>query len=97
MAARRPRGAPGPDDRGLTKRFPGVVAVDGVDLDIAPARSSRCSVRTAPASRPLIQILAGVHPPGSYAGDDRAGRTSVPARQRGRRPSAPASPWSRRR
>jgi hypothetical protein len=38
--------------KGITKRFPGVVANDGVDFDLARARCTRSSARTAPASRP---------------------------------------------
>ena len=37
---------------GLTKTYPGgVEAVRGIDFDVAPARCSACSARTAPASR----------------------------------------------
>ena len=37
--------------RGATKRFGAVTALDGVDLDVAPGRCSRCWATTAPASR----------------------------------------------
>ena len=37
--------------RHITKRFPGIVANDDVDFDLARARCTRCSARTAPASR----------------------------------------------
>ena len=38
--------------QGLSKTYPtGVVAVDGLDLEVRPARSSACSARTAPARR----------------------------------------------
>ena len=35
----------------LTKRFDEVVAVDGIDLEIPTASSSRCSARPAAARR----------------------------------------------
>jgi hypothetical protein len=38
--------------RDIVKRFPGVVANDGVDLSVDRARSTRSSARTVPASRP---------------------------------------------
>ncbi len=61
-AAASPDGAPGASRvgssavpaielRGIVKRFPGVVANDGIDLASQPARSTRSSARTAPASR----------------------------------------------
>ena len=35
--------------RGIRKAFGATVALDGVDLAVAPARSARSSARTAPA------------------------------------------------
>ena len=37
---------------GIVKEFPGVRALDGVDLDVRPGEVHACSVRTAPASPP---------------------------------------------
>ena len=37
--------------RDIVKRFPGVVANDGVNLKVRAARSTPSSARTAPASR----------------------------------------------
>ena len=37
--------------RGLTKRFTATLALDRVDFDVRRARFTRCSARTAPASR----------------------------------------------
>ena len=37
--------------RGITKRFPGVLANDHVDFDVKRARFTRCSARTARANR----------------------------------------------
>ena len=38
--------------RGIAKSFGGVDVLHGVDLDLAGGEVTRCSVRTAPASRP---------------------------------------------
>ena len=37
---------------GIKKSFGGVEVLHGVDLDVAGGRTSPCSARTAPASRP---------------------------------------------
>ena len=37
--------------RGISKTFPGVNALDNVNLAVRPARSTRWWARTAPASR----------------------------------------------
>ena len=36
----------------ITKRFPGVLALDDVSLEILPARPTVSWARTAPANRP---------------------------------------------
>lgn len=38
--------------RGITKRYPGCLANDGIDLSIQPGKSTPCSVKTAPAKAP---------------------------------------------
>jgi ABC-type sugar transport system ATPase subunit len=37
--------------RGLTKTYGSVIALDGLDLEVARGRSSACSDRTGPARR----------------------------------------------
>ena len=55
--------------RRLTKRFPGVVAVDGVDLEIEPGRIVALLGPNGAGKSTFIQVVAGVHPAGSYEGE----------------------------
>ena len=43
--------APALSMSGISKAFPGVHALDGVDFDCLPGESTRSAGRTAPASR----------------------------------------------
>ena len=54
--------------QGLTKRFPGVLAVDAVDLVIHPGQIVALLGQNGAGKSTVIQILAGVHPHGSYDG-----------------------------
>ncbi len=49
--------------QGLTKRFPGVVALDGVDLDIENGEMHALAGENGAGKSSLIRLLAGIHRP----------------------------------
>ena len=56
--------APALEMRGITKRYPGVLANDHIDLDVRPRRrSTHCSARTAPGKTTLMNVLYGLARP----------------------------------
>jgi D-xylose transport system ATP-binding protein len=57
--------------RGLTKRFPGVLAVDDLSLEVRGGEIMALLGPNGAGKSTVIQILAGLHPWGSYAGDMR--------------------------
>jgi ABC-type sugar transport system ATPase subunit len=54
--------------RSLTKRFPGVVAVDAMDLDIRAGEVIALLGPNGAGKSTLIQVLAGVHAAGTFEG-----------------------------
>jgi D-xylose transport system ATP-binding protein len=66
--------------RALGKRFAGVVAVDHLDFSLGAGEILALLGRNGAGKSTLMQILAGVHPRGSFQGEMRlAGRPFQPA------------------
>src|SRR2546423_755505 len=55
------------DMRGVTKRFPGVVALNAVDLDVYPAEVVALIGENGAGKSTLMKILAGVYQPDAGA------------------------------
>jgi putative multiple sugar transport system ATP-binding protein len=55
--------------RGISKTFPGVKALDDVNLSIAPAEIHALVGENGAGKSTLMKVLSGVYPYGSYAGE----------------------------
>src|SRR4029078_3523898 len=57
--------------RAITKDFPGVRALEGVSFDLEPGEIPALCGENGAGTSPLIKVLCGVYPAGSYGGEVR--------------------------
>src|SRR5438034_3423637 len=55
--------------RGIRKTFPGVVALDNVNLAVRPGEIHAICGENGAGKSTLMKVLSGVYPHGSYSGE----------------------------
>src|SRR5690242_4442847 len=63
--------------RGITKRFPGVTALQDVSLDVRQGEIHAICGENGAGKSTLMKVLSGVYPSGSYDGEIRLGGEPV--------------------
>ena len=63
--------------RGLSKRFPGVIALDAVSFDLVAGEVHGLCGENGAGKSTLIKVLSGIHASGSYEGQVLVGGQPV--------------------